>query len=67
MDPQGRIPGSRLRSPLSKVLELVLHYIKEGKVIYVEDIAEGLESGPAALIGLFTGRNVGKQVVVARE
>ena len=68
MDPQGRIPGSRLRSPLSKVLELVLHYIKEGKVIYVEDIAEGLESGPAALVGLFTGRNVGKQVVVvARE
>ncbi|XP_075661730.1 2-alkenal reductase (NADP(+)-dependent)-like [Castanea sativa] len=43
-------------------------YIKEGKVIYVEDIAEGLESGPAALVGLFTGRNVGKQVVVvARE
>ena len=51
-----------------KFLELVLPYIKEGKVIYVEDIAEGLESGPAALVGLFTGRNVGKQVVVvARE
>uniref|UniRef100_A0A2N9F400 Enoyl reductase (ER) domain-containing protein n=1 Tax=Fagus sylvatica TaxID=28930 RepID=A0A2N9F400_FAGSY len=49
-------------------LELVLPYIKEGKIIYVEDIAEGLESGPAALVGLFTGRNVGKQVVVvARE
>jgi NADPH-dependent curcumin reductase CurA len=47
---------------------LVLPYIKEGKIIYVEDIAEGLESGPAALVGLFTGRNVGKQVVVvARE
>ena len=51
-----------------KFLELVLHYIKEGKVIYVEDTAEGLESGLAALVGLFTGRNVGKQVVVvARE
>uniref|UniRef100_A0A2N9HWW5 Alcohol dehydrogenase-like C-terminal domain-containing protein n=1 Tax=Fagus sylvatica TaxID=28930 RepID=A0A2N9HWW5_FAGSY len=51
-----------------KFLELVLPYIKEGKIIYVEDIAEGLESGPAALVGLFTGRNVGKQVVVvARE
>jgi NADPH-dependent curcumin reductase CurA len=36
--------------------------------VYVEDIAEGLESAPAALIGLFSGRNVGKQVVlVARE
>lgn len=39
-------------------------YIREGKIVYVEDIAEGLENAPAALIGLFTGRNVGKQVVV---
>ncbi|XP_030937796.1 2-alkenal reductase (NADP(+)-dependent)-like [Quercus lobata] len=51
-----------------KFLELVLPCIKEGKITYVEDVAEGLESAPAALIGLFTGRNVGKQVVVvARE
>jgi NADPH-dependent curcumin reductase CurA len=43
-------------------------YLKEGKITYVEDIAEGLEKAPAALIGLFTGRNVGKQLVaVARE
>uniref|UniRef100_A0A2N9JB74 Alcohol dehydrogenase-like C-terminal domain-containing protein n=1 Tax=Fagus sylvatica TaxID=28930 RepID=A0A2N9JB74_FAGSY len=35
---------------------------------YVEDIAEGLENGPAALVGMFSGHNVGKQVVVvARE
>ncbi|KAL1816447.1 hypothetical protein DCAR_0520845 [Daucus carota subsp. sativus] len=51
-----------------KFLELVLPCIKEGKMTYVEDIAEGLESAPAALVGLFSGRNVGKQVVVvARE
>ncbi|KAK1390877.1 Double bond reductase [Heracleum sosnowskyi] len=51
-----------------KFLELVLPYIKEGKINYLEDTAEGLESAPAALIGLFSGRNVGKQVVVvARE
>ncbi|XP_020253026.1 2-alkenal reductase (NADP(+)-dependent)-like [Asparagus officinalis] len=43
-------------------------YIKEGKITYVEDVVEGLENAPAALIGLFSGRNVGKQVVVvARE
>lgn len=47
-----------------KFLEFVLPHIKEGKIVYVEDVAEGLESAPAALIGLFTGRNVGKQVVV---
>ncbi|KAM0969100.1 hypothetical protein ACFXTH_017379 [Malus domestica] len=47
-----------------KFLEMVLPAIKEGKIMYVEDVVEGLESAPAALIGLFAGRNVGKQVVV---
>ena len=51
-----------------KLLDTMLPNIKEGKIAYVEDIAEGLESGLAALVGLFSGRNVGKQVVViARE
>ncbi|XP_030527766.1 2-alkenal reductase (NADP(+)-dependent)-like [Rhodamnia argentea] len=47
-----------------KFLEKVLPQIKEGKIVYVEDTVEGLENGPAALVGLFSGRNVGKQVVV---
>lgn len=47
----------------SKFLETVLPYIREGKIVYVEDVVEGLESGPAALVGLFSGRNIGKQVV----
>ena len=47
-----------------KFLELVLPSIKQGKIVYVEDVAQGLESAPAALVGLFAGRNVGKQVVV---
>ncbi|KAH6809289.1 Zinc-binding dehydrogenase family protein [Perilla frutescens var. frutescens] len=47
-----------------KFLEMVLPQIKEGKITYVEDIAKGLESAPNALVGLFSGRNVGKQVVV---
>ncbi|XP_075661991.1 2-alkenal reductase (NADP(+)-dependent)-like isoform X2 [Castanea sativa] len=51
-----------------KFLDVMLPYIREGKIMYVEDIAEGLESGPAALVGLYSGRNVGKQVVlIARE
>ncbi|CAI9263189.1 unnamed protein product [Lactuca saligna] len=52
----------------SKFLETVLPLIQEGKITYVEDIVEGLENAPAALVGLFTGKNVGKQVVaVAHE
>ncbi|KAG7997077.1 hypothetical protein I3843_01G193100 [Carya illinoinensis] len=51
-----------------KFLELVLPYIREGKIVYVEDTAEGLESGPAALVAMFSGSSAGKQVVlVARE
>ncbi|KAF4398311.1 hypothetical protein G4B88_007590 [Cannabis sativa] len=48
----------------SKFLEFVLPCIKEGKIVYVEDVAEGLENAPTALVGLFTGRNIGKQVVL---
>ncbi|PON50581.1 Alcohol dehydrogenase superfamily, zinc-type [Trema orientale] len=44
-------------------LEFVLPLVREGKIAYVEDIAQGLESAPAALVGVYSGRNVGKQVV----
>ncbi|KAL6343274.1 hypothetical protein AAG906_022190 [Vitis piasezkii] len=49
-------------------LQTILPHIKEGKVAYVEDVAEGLQNAPPALIGLFSGHNVGKQVIqVAME
>ena len=38
-------------------------YIKEGKVAVVEDVVDGIDRAPSALIGLFSGRNVGKQLV----
>ncbi|KAI3989390.1 hypothetical protein MKX01_014328 [Papaver californicum] len=44
-------------------MELMKQYFMDEKLVYVEDMVEGLESAPAALIGLFTGRNIGKQVV----
>ncbi|MED6179481.1 hypothetical protein PIB30_001244 [Stylosanthes scabra] len=51
-----------------KFLEFVLPHIREGKIAYVEDIVEGIESGPSALIGLFSGQNFGKKIVaLARE
>ena len=51
-----------------KFLGHILPYIRESKIVYVEDLAEGLENGAAALLGLFSGCNVGKQVlVVAHE
>jgi NADPH-dependent curcumin reductase CurA len=38
-------------------------WLKEGKIKYVEDIYEGLESSAKAFIGLLKGHNVGKVIV----
>ncbi|KAJ0035025.1 hypothetical protein Pint_26226 [Pistacia integerrima] len=34
-----------------KFLHMVLPYIRDGKIIYLEDLAEGLVNGPVALVG----------------
>ncbi|KAG0492202.1 hypothetical protein HPP92_005600 [Vanilla planifolia] len=52
----------------SEFVEYTVSRLKEGKITYLEDVAEGLEKASGALIGLFYGRNLGKQlVVVARQ
>ncbi|KDP39111.1 hypothetical protein JCGZ_00868 [Jatropha curcas] len=48
---------------IPKYHEMIIPKIKEGKIVYVEDIADGIESGPAAVVGVFRGCNMGKQVV----
>ncbi|PON50580.1 Alcohol dehydrogenase superfamily, zinc-type [Trema orientale] len=48
-------------------LETVLPYIRQGKIDYVEHITHGIETGPAALVGLFSGLNFGKSVVVLAQ
>lgn len=51
-----------------KFLDTVLPLIRQGRITYVEDTIEGIENAPAALVGLFSGKNVGKQVVaIAHE
>ena len=46
-----------------EVIRLLAHWLKENKLKYVENIVEGLENAPKAFIGLFTGENLGKQLV----
>nr|CAB3479083.1 unnamed protein product [Digitaria exilis] len=46
--------------------DITKHY-RDGKIVYVEDMSVGLESGPAAFAGLFSGKNVGKQVVCVSQ
>ncbi|CAA7017995.1 unnamed protein product [Microthlaspi erraticum] len=48
-------------------LEHVKGYYKEKKIVYVEDMCEGLEQAPGALVGLFSGKNIGKQIVQVAE
>ncbi|KAJ0034224.1 hypothetical protein Pint_26233 [Pistacia integerrima] len=47
-----------------KFLHMVLPYIRDGKIIYLEDQAEELVNSLVALVGIFSGRNIGKQVMV---
>ncbi|KAL6146978.1 hypothetical protein ACLB2K_057653 [Fragaria x ananassa] len=46
-----------------RFLEDVISLYNQGKIVYIEDMNEGLESAPSAFVGLFSGRNVGKQVI----
>lgn len=44
-------------------LDWVVKNLSENKLIFIEDIAEGLDNAPSALVGIYHGRNVGKQLV----
>jgi NADPH-dependent curcumin reductase CurA len=38
-------------------------WLSEGKLKYAETVVEGFENTPRAFIGLFSGENLGKQIV----
>jgi len=44
-------------------LKELAQWLAEGKLKYAESIVAGFENTPAAFIGLFTGENLGKQLV----
>ncbi|KAM7266409.1 hypothetical protein ACFE04_004306 [Oxalis oulophora] len=47
-----------------KYYDFILPHIRQGHIVYAEDVTEGLESGPNALQRLFKGNNSGKQIIV---
>jgi len=50
----------RLREQFSSDMK---GWIKDGRMKYHETIVDGIENAPRALIGLFTGENIGKMLV----
>jgi NADPH-dependent curcumin reductase CurA len=38
-------------------------WLREGKMKYAENIVDGFENTPNAFLGLFSGENLGKQLV----
>lgn len=44
----------------------LLDWMQQGKIAYREDIVDGLENAPAALAGLYAGRNNGRQLIRVR-
>eukprot|EP00246_Nothoceros_aenigmaticus_P004425 TRINITY_DN15957_c0_g1_i1.p1 TRINITY_DN15957_c0_g1~~TRINITY_DN15957_c0_g1_i1.p1 ORF type:complete len:354 (+),score=70.08 TRINITY_DN15957_c0_g1_i1:105-1166(+) len=51
-----------------KFEEFVSTNLRQKKLVCLEDFVDGIQNAPAALIGLFQGKNVGKQIVrVASE
>ena len=47
----------------AKCLRALQHWVGTGQIKVTEDIVEGLENAPAALIGLLAGDNKGKRMV----
>ncbi len=46
-----------------KALAQLGDWIREGKIAVREDVVDGLEKAPEALLRLFSGKNIGKVVI----
>ncbi|SFL95444.1 NADP-dependent oxidoreductase [Salibacterium qingdaonense] len=63
---QGFIVGD-YASRFQEGSEKLAAWLSEGKLTYEETIVEGFENVPDAFLGLFTGENLGKQLVKVSE
>jgi NADPH:quinone reductase len=51
----------------SEALRGMGQWLKQGKLKYREDVAQGLDNAPQAFIGMLHGKNLGKQLVQVSE
>jgi NADPH-dependent curcumin reductase CurA len=59
---QGFIVSDRMELWPRAIAELA-GWLKAGRLKYRESVAQGLQSAPAAFIGMLKGQNFGKQLV----
>ena len=67
---QARVQGflvSSYADRFAKALEQLARWLRQGKLRYREDVAQGIEAAPQAFIGMLQGRNQGKQLVQLSE
>jgi len=67
---QAKVQGFLVSSYAPRFREALVHlgrWVKQGRLKYREDIAQGSEAAPQAFIGMLQGRNQGKQLVQLSE
>ena len=67
---QAKVQGFLVSSYAPRFREALVHlgrWVKQGRLKYREDIAQGIEAAPQAFIGMLQGRNQGKQLVQLSE
>jgi hypothetical protein len=67
---QARVQGflvSTYAARFERGLEHLAGWLRQGKLRYREDVAQGIEAAPQAFIGMLQGRNQGKQLVQLSE
>ena len=67
---RGKILGFSVRyheHRLSAYIAEMSAWLGEGRITYREHITKGIENGPAALIGMMQGENIGKQILQIGE
>ncbi|MGK5595486.1 MAG: NADP-dependent oxidoreductase [Parachlamydiaceae bacterium] len=60
---QGFIVWEDYKSRYPEGIQQMSEWLMQGKIKDAENIVEGLENAPKAFLGLFSGENIGKQIV----
>ena len=61
------VPRSQFAGRFEAGLKQLHTWLKEKRLLYREDVVNGLENAPQAFIRMLEGKNIGKQLVKVSE